>query len=230
MRRTIALVGSIALVTALFASPVTAAGGPPDGYSAVGHSASASANWVSCEPGPNDTEICTDEFVFGWVGFEVGDDAFPRGTALCLSLLRTVSDIDSGEPLEERSEFGCSFTPDSFQVAKDLGSASLVGSTEVFGSICVYPLGDPEGGTCSDTSPREVGVTANWIATGSPEKVKNRTSERSFGPDGKCYFRDTFSGTRREASATATLDSLALGPADEARIREGTGSFAEWCS
>jgi hypothetical protein len=228
MRRIIALLGSVALLTGLLAAPVGAAGGPPDGYSIASHSTSASAFWGDCEV-DGDTWVCTEAGIFAWDGVENGDDAFPRGQVLCLNLFRHVYDVETEQLLEDESEFGCSTDVD-FRVAKGLASASIAGSSEISGYSCVYALGNPDDETCVDIGWHEVSATAELTATAAAEKVKNRVSERSFGPDGKCHFRDTFSGTRRPASAVGSFDGESLGSTSDARIRSGTGSFAEWCS
>jgi hypothetical protein len=229
MRRIIALVGSIALLTALFASPVTAAGGPPGGYDVVSHSTSATAIWASCVQ-DGDTWVCSDLALFGWNGFDIGDDAVARGDTVCATLFQNAYDVDTEQLLDEQLEFGCSADGASFTAANDLSSASLAGSVELTGYHCVYELGNPDEPECTEIGPREVSFAADVTATGPIEKVKNRTVERSFGPDGKCHLRDVFSGTRRAASATGTFDGDALGFTADARIRTGTGQFAEWCS
>lgn len=228
MRRIIALVGCTALLTGLLAAPVGAAGGPPNGYSIASHSTSASAFWGGCVV-DGDTWVCSERGIVAWDGVENGDDAFPRGQVLCLNLFRNVYDVDTEQLLEEEYEFGCSTDVD-FVVAKSLASASIAGASEISGYSCVYPLGNPDGGTCTDIDWHEVSAAAELAATGPAEKVKNRVSERSFGPDGKCHFRVTFSGTRRLASAVGTFNGQSLGSTSDARIRQGTGSFAEWCS
>jgi hypothetical protein len=229
MRRTIALVGSIALLTALLTSPVGAAGGPPGGYDIVSHSTSATAIWASCVQ-DGDTWVCGDLGLFGWEGVDIGDDAFPRGDVVCVSLFRNVYDADTDQLLDEQAEFGCSADA-SFAAANNLGSASLAaGSVELTGYHCVYELGSPNEPDCTDLGPREVSLAADMTATGPAEKVKERVSERSFGPDGRCHLRINNNGTRRAASATGTFDGDPLGFTADARIRSGTGSLAEWCN
>jgi hypothetical protein len=177
MRRLIVILGTLAIVLAM-AAPAAAA--PPVKESGSYQYASASTS--TCDQQGAGQTTCTESYLDAFMGPDYAD--------VCIWVVTyALSPRGQGRLISEVS--GCA-PANGFSVAADLTSASL-GST----SIPVYSCGSR---SCSDAG--TVDASASWLAVGPV----NTYTGRSTSTEGSCTYRQTFSGTSAEATASVTID------------------------
>ena len=230
MRRLLLLVVAVPILIALFAAPAMAATGPirvastQDGVLVTGF-------WESCTPDTPEPGLQTCSFVSvqafdGKTRFRegTGQPTTARGLA-CVNLAAAVF-TPEGEFVEELSnESGCEENLDeaALTVADDLSSVMLATTIAVNEFVCDETSCEPVG------DPRDVEVDVTWTAVSEAIAFRERNVSHSTTDGLRCTSMFSGTGERADATATGTVDGLALGEAG-AEISRGRQSFSQHCA
>ena len=229
MRRLFTLVVAIPILIAAFAAPA---------MGAVGESRSAStqdgvlatAFWQSCTPDTPEPGLQTCSFVSvqvfdGTTRFrEGGGQPSTTGSLACINLFSAVI-TDEGEFVEPLSdESGCDENLDEGAVtaADDLSSVTLATTIAVNEFVCDEVSCEPVG------DPRDVAVDVTWTAVSEAVSFRERNVSHSSIDGMRCTSMFSGTGERADATATGTVDGMALGDVG-AEISRGRQSFSQHC-
>jgi hypothetical protein len=229
MRRLFTLLIAVPILIAVFAAPTLGAVGEIR-IASTQDGVLATAFWESCTPDTPEPGFQTCSFV----GVQVfdGKTSFREGSGrptiagslACVNLFSAVVTAD-GEFVEQLSdESGCNENLDegALTVAGDLSSVTLATTIAVNEFVCdevsCVPVGDP----------RDVAVDVTWTAVSEAVSFRERNVSHSSIDGTRCTSMFSGSGERAEATATGTVDGIALGEAG-AEISRGRQSFSTHC-
>jgi hypothetical protein len=218
MRFPIVLVTVLMLLGAL-AAPVAA----QDRHKVTEVGVTASANWVVCdgETTEDGLPICRAMFVWVLDGTSRAHDGTGRPTAqadlACVGVLTFIEHPDGfWEVISE--EHGCTSTF-AFDVAADLSTAHLTATVPVRQMLCGEFACEPTG------APRPLAVDVTWSALEEPRSV----SERNVSHFDNCMNRHSRRGIMSMATASGTVDGVAVADPDWADIFSGRVTFSYHC-
>ena len=229
MRRLFTLVIAVPILIAVFAAPAMGATGESR-FASTQAGVLATAFWDSCTPDTPGPGLQTCSFVNvhvfdGKTRFsEGGGQPAIAGSLACVSLFSAVV-TDEGEFVEPLSdESGCDENLDegALTVADDLSSITLSTTIAVDEFVCDEVSCEPVG------EPRDVEVDVTWTAVSEPVSFRERNVSHSSVDGMQCTSMFSGSGERAEATATGTVDDVALGEVG-AEISRGRQSISQHC-
>ena len=203
------------------ASPVAAAN-PHDRQSNSHDGFWADASWDTCFP--ELAETCTSIYLYAFSG-DRSDTFAGRPTRssveeLCYSL--NTYDPIGGHEGPFTFTGGCAAATITF--ADDLSAATATATIPL--ETCTF---DPATGTETCTSAGSVQASVTWTAVGPLEEFRDQYKNTTTVNGMTCTQMFLIDGTRRFATATATVDGVALGDAYFASINEGQGHSSSSC-
>jgi hypothetical protein len=230
MRRLFTLLIAVPILIALFAAPAMGAIGEEFRIASTQDGVLATASWDSCTPDTPEPGLQTCSFVSvqvfdGKTRFREGSgQPITAGSLACVNLFSAVFTAEGEfvEPLSDES--GCDENLDegALTVADDLSSVTLATTIAVDEFVCDEVSCEPVG------DPRDVVVDVTWTAVSEAVAFRERNVSHSSIDGQKCTFMFSGSGERADATATGTVDGIALGEAG-AQISRGRQSFSERC-
>jgi hypothetical protein len=235
LRRTATALLAAAIMLSLFAGAALAAvGGPPnEDFSFAERGLTAQAYWESCdEPDAAGITRCESTQLFIFDGRQRSKDEFGHTnsglTYLCV-YHQTVAFDQDGFPVEPSLvEQGCSDDPQLTVVDTLESLTATVPALELTEAICTY---DPETGegSCEPGETRSVAVAAEFTGIGDIVSQRWNNTGQSVYEGVRCTYSSSGSGVSREATASATIDGVALGPT-YAQLSDGKTRFAQQCN
>ena len=230
MRRLFTLLLAVPILIAAFAAPAMAATGELR-VASTQDGVLATAFWEGCTPDTPEPGLQTCSFVGvqvfdGKTRFREGSgQPTMAGSLACVSLNVAVftAEGDFVEALSDES--GCDETLDegAVNVADDLSSVTLATTIAVDEFVCDEVSCEPVG------DPRDVEVDVTWTAVSEAVAFRDRGVSHSSSDGQRCTFLFSGSGERADATATGTVDGIALGEAG-AEISRGRQSVSQNCA
>ena len=230
MRRLFTLVIAVPILIAVFAAPAIAATGELR-YASTQNGVLATGFWDSCtpdtpEPGLQTCSVVNVHVFDGKTRFsEGGGQPTIAGSLACVNLFSAVFTAE-GEFVEELSnESGCdeNLEDGALTVADDLSSVTLATTIAVNEFVCDEVSCEPVG------DPRDVEVDVTWTAVSEVVAFRERNVSHSTIDGQRCTFMFSGTGERADATATGTVDGVALGEAG-AEISRGRQSVSQNCT
>ena len=231
MRRLFTLFIAVPILTALFAAPTMAAVGGEFRVASTQDGVMATASWDGCtpdtpEPGLQTCSSVSVQTFDGKTRFREGSgQPTTAGSLACVNLFSAVFTAEGEFVAELSNESGCDENLDegALTVADDLSSVTLATTIAVNEFVCDEVSCEPVG------DPRDVEVDVTWTAVSDVLAFRDRNVSHSTVDGQRCTFMFSGAGERADATATGTVDGVALGEAG-AQISRGRQSFSQRCT
>ena len=233
-RTATALLAAMTMLSLFAGTALAAVGGPSsEDFSFAERGLTAQAYWESCdEPDAAGISRCesTQIYVFDGRQRSNDDQGHINGALSYLCVYRQQADLgEDGYPVgPSLVEQGCTDDP-QITVVDPLASVTAAASgLELAAAICTF---DPKTGepSCVEGETRSVEVGAVFTGTGDVSAQRWTSKGQSVFEGVRCTYSSSGSGISREASASMTLDGVALEPTF-GQLSDGKTRFAQHCS